>query len=359
MITTANDPSDAHGRSGSASGLDGVNAEAVIAAIKQRRADRRAGHREPDGRKIALVLEGGAMRAAGPAGGAVALGHLGLTEIFDEVYATSAGVMNAGFFLSGEADMGITIYFEDLTTGRFIKPLRFWKMVDVDFVIDDVVVNRKPLNIEKILKSPTRLYVAVMNEAGEGSIIDTKLTKTPLRQLIKAALAMPVLYNRTVEVEGKRCMDAGLRIPFPLPQAIANGCTDILLLLSRSREYVSIEHSWLEKFFFNLICARGRHGLNHAYATHHLHSRAVRDLALGRSADAPPNVNMAVICTERSEPIHRTTVDPQSLRSAAISYGRRTLRAFGVDADGWDLGPPSLVENSPALNIPITPPALT
>src|ERR1043166_10127871 len=95
--------------------LYGINPSKVIAAIKQRQRSRKAGHTGPDGRKLALVLEGGAMRAAGPAGGAVALGHLGLTEIFDEVYATSAGVMNAGYFLSGQADMGITIYFEDLT----------------------------------------------------------------------------------------------------------------------------------------------------------------------------------------------------------------------------------------------------
>lgn len=324
--------------------LDGVNAPSVIAAIKQRQSNRKAGHNEPDGRKLALVLEGGAMRAAGPAGGAVALGHLGLTEIFDEVYATSAGVMNAGYFLSGQADMGITIYFEDLTNGRFINPLRFWKVVDVDYAVDEVAAIKKPLDVRRILNSPTRFYVTVMNEAGEASLIDTKSTKTPLLKVLKAALAMPVLYNRTVEVEGKNCMDGGLRIPFPLHQAIENGCTDILLLLSRSREYVSAQHSWLGCLFFDLICARGRRGLSQAYATHHLYSRSVRDLALGRSAVVPPKVNIAAICTEHSDPVHRTTVDSTALRTAAISYGRRTLRAFGVDAERWDLGPASIVE---------------
>src|ERR1041385_1107144 len=303
--------------------LYGVNAPTVIAAIKQRQANRKAGQTGPDGRKLALVLEGGAMRAAGPAGGAVAAGALGLTEIFDEVYATSAGVMNAGYFLSGQADMGITIYFEDLTAGRFINPLRFWKVVDVDYVIDEVAVTKKPLDVQRILNSPTRLYVAVMNDRGEASIIDTKLTKTPLLTILKAALAMPMLYNRTVEVEGENCMDGGLRVPFPLQQAIENGCTDILLLLSRGREYIPARHSWLGRLFFDLVCARGRRGLSQVYAMHHLYSRSVRDLALGRSASPPPNVNMAVICTERSEQIHRTTVDPVALRAAAVSHGDR------------------------------------
>jgi predicted patatin/cPLA2 family phospholipase len=323
--------------------LYGINAARVIAAIKRRQANREAGQTKPDGRKLALVLEGGAMRAAGPAGGVVALGHLGLAEVFDEVYATSAGVMNAGYFLSGQADMGITIYFEDLTTGRFINPFRFWKIVDVDYLIDEVAAIKKPLDVQRILNSPTRLYATVMNERGQPSLIDTKLTKTPFLTILKAALAMPVLYNRTVEVEGKNCMDAGLRVPFPLQQAIENGCTDILLLLSRSHEYVPARHFWLGRLFFDLICARGRRGLSQVYAMHHLYSGAVRDLALGRSASAPPHVNMAVICTERSEPIHRTTVDPLALRAAAVSYGRRTLRAFGVEEKEWNLGPASSV----------------
>lgn len=321
----------------------GINPASVIEAIKQRQLDRKAGRTGTGGRKLALVLEGGAMRAAGPAGGLMALEHLGLTEIFDEVYATSAGAMNAAYFLSGQADMGITIYFEDLTTGRFLNMLRFWKVVDVDYVIDHVAVIKKPLDVGRILNSATRFYVAVMNEAGEASLIDTKLTRTPLLTVLKAALAMPVLYNRTVEVEGNKCMDGGLRIPFPLPQAIENGCTDILLLLSRSRNYVCARYSWLECLFFNLICGRGRRGLNEACALHHLYSSSVRDMALGRSVIARPNLNVATICLESSEPIHQTTMNPAALRAAAVSYGLRTLRVFGVDPKGWDLGPASIL----------------
>lgn len=325
-------------------GLYGVNASAAVEAIKQRYRQRKAGRNEPDGRKLALVFDGGAMRAVGPAGGAVALQHLGLTDIFDEVYATSAGVMNASYFLSGQGDMGITIYFDDLTTGHFINPLRFWKIVDVDYLINEIVLKRKPLDVQRVLSSPTRLYATVMDKAtGEASLIDTKRSKTPLLTVIKAALAIPMLYNRTVEIEGKSGMDGGLRIPFPLQEAIDNGCTDILVLLARSNEYVCPQPSPLECLFFDLFCARGNEGVNQAFALQHLPSRTARDLALGRGATTPPNVNIAAICTEPSEAIHRVTVNRTALRAAAVSYGRRTLRALGVDAKGWDLGPASMI----------------
>lgn len=210
---------------------------------------------------------------------------------------------------------------------------------------NEIVSVKKPLDVRRVLDSRTRLYATVMDkETGQASLIDTKLTKTPLLTVIKAALAMPIFYNRTVEVEGKRCMDGGLHIPFPLQQAMDNGCTDILLLLSRPKDYVSKQSSWLKNFFFDLVCARGRRGISRTYALHHLYSRAARDLALGRSSGIPPNVNIAAICTERSEPIQWNTVNPKELRAAALSYGLRTLRVLGADGKRWNLGPASAVE---------------
>jgi hypothetical protein len=138
-------------------GLLGVNASAVINAIKQRYLRRQEGHFEPDGRKLALVLEGGAMRGAALGGGVVALAHLGLTDIFDEVYATSAGAIIGSYFLSHQADLGITIYFDDLTTGRFINPRRPWKVMDLDYVFDEIVTSKKPLDTPRLLNSPSLL----------------------------------------------------------------------------------------------------------------------------------------------------------------------------------------------------------
>lgn len=325
-------------------GLHGVNASAVVDAIKQRYRQRKAGRNEPDGRKLALVFDGGAMRAVGPAGGAVALEHLGFTDIFDEVYATSAGVMNASYFLSGQGDMGITIYFDDLTTGRFINPLRFWKIVDVDYLINEIVLKKKPLDTQRVLNSPTRFYATVMDQAtGEASLIDVKRSKASLLTIIKAALAIPLLYNRAVELEGISGMDGGLRIPFPLQEAIDHGCTDILVLLSRSNEYVCPQPSPLECLVFDLFCARGNRSLSQAFSFQHLPSRTARDLALGRAGLGLPGVNIAAFCTDRSAPIHRITVDRGALRAAAVAYGRRVLSAFGVEANEWDLGPASMV----------------
>jgi predicted patatin/cPLA2 family phospholipase len=317
--------------------LYGVNPRAAIAAIKERSARWRAGNREPDGRKLGLVIEGGAMRAVYSAGGAVALAHLGFTDLFDEVYATSAGVMNASYFLANQPELGISVYFDNCTTRHFMNPLRIWKLIDIDYLFDQVIARDKRLDVDKILSSRTKLFVAVIDKrTGAGRVIDTKATRTPLLSVLKAATAIPVLYNRTVDIDGQPFLDGGLAIPFPIEQALANGCTDVLVLLTRPANHYTDAPGWASRRMFNLIFAHGNTGLNQAYSLCHERSRTARDLAFGRVA-TPPGVNIATICTDEPETIQRTTTNRALLRSAAINYGRKTLRVFGADAETWSI----------------------
>jgi predicted patatin/cPLA2 family phospholipase len=311
----------------------------AIAAIQERARRWAAGDRSPDGRKLGLVIEGGGMRGVCSGGGAVALGHLGFTDLFDEVFATSAGVMNASYFLSGQGELGITVYYDCLANRSFMNAFRVWKVLDVDYVFNHVVTIAKPLDVARVLASRSRFFVALIDRAnGEGILVDTKETRSSLLDVLKAATAIPVLYNRTVNVDGRACMDGGLVIPFPLEHALANGCSDVLVLLSRPVTFRIGEPGWVGRKMFDLICARGNAGVRDAYAHHHERSRVVRDLALGR-VTMPGAVNIATICTDEPETVHRTTSDRALLRAAAVDYGRKTMRVFGADPESWDLAP--------------------
>jgi len=59
--------------------------------------------------------------------------------VFAEVYGETAGAINACYFLAGETAFGARIYLEDLKSFRFINPLRRGKILDVDFLIDEVM----------------------------------------------------------------------------------------------------------------------------------------------------------------------------------------------------------------------------
>ncbi len=317
--------------------LHGVRQEAVIRAIKNRANN---GDSRSDKRKLGLVIEGGSVRAASSAGGAVVLAQMGYSNTFDHVYATSSGVMNAAYFISNQPITGISVYFENCVNWRFVNPFRFWKIIDADYIFDEVAVKEKPLDTKRILDSPTQLHVAVIDRAdGEGCMIDVKRAKAPILKCLKASAAIPVFYNRSVVVEGRRCIDGGLQIPFPLQQAIDQGCTDILVLLTRPKNFVSPPPSFFNRITFNLMCARGHRGLSKAFADGYKTSRKYRDLAFGRS-EIPPGVNIATIATDEPEIIKGMAVSEKVLRRAALEYGRKTLEIFDRPNRNWNLGQP-------------------
>src|SRR5579871_2481947 len=87
-----------------------------IFELLRARADRGSVRPHADGASIALCVEGGAMRGVVSAGMVSALEELGLVTAFDAVYGSSAGAINAAYFLAGQARLGTTIYFEDINT---------------------------------------------------------------------------------------------------------------------------------------------------------------------------------------------------------------------------------------------------
>lgn len=317
--------------------LSGTNPSAVIDTILRRQARLNSGDATPDGRKLALVIEGGALRAVCSAGGAVVLAQLGFSELFDEVYATSAAVMNAAYFISNQPLLGISVYFDNCTKSEFISPWRFWKIVDVDYIFDQVAVHEKPLDVARVLGAATTLFVSMADRSsGEGFMVNTKTSSTPLLQVLKASAALPVLYNRAVEVDGRLCIDGGFIIPFGLREALSSGCTDVLVLSTRPKSYRATPPGMLDRFLFNVMSARGNAALRYAYAEKHVRSNELRELACG---DTKPlnDANIATICADEEENISRTEMNRDVLHAAATSYGRKTLGVFGGDRADWAL----------------------
>lgn len=322
--------------------LHGIRQEAVIRAIKERA---RNGDSRADNRKLGLVIEGGSVRAASSAGGAVALAQLGYSNTFDQVYATSSGVMNAAYFISNQPLTGISVYFENCVSWRFVNPFRFWKIIDADYIFDEVAETEKPLNTTRIRESPAQFQVAVIDRAdGQGSLIDVKEPGNSMLKYLKASAAIPVFYNRSVKIRGQQFIDGGLRIPFPLKQAIDQGCTDILVLLTRPKNYVAHPPSAFSRITYNIMCARGHRGLKEAFQQGYERSREYRDLAFGRS-EIPEGINIATIATNEPEIIKGIAVSEKILRQAAIEYGRKTLEIFGRSNEKWEIGQPANIDS--------------
>ena len=102
------------------------------------------------------------MRGVISAGMVSALEALGLTHAFDEIYGSSAGAINAAYFLAGQARLGQTVYYEDINNRHFIdlrRSLLGRPIVDLGFLLDEVAMRRKRLDTDAVLGAGSPLTV--------------------------------------------------------------------------------------------------------------------------------------------------------------------------------------------------------
>lgn len=304
----------------------------VINEILHRRACgyERNGNPSVGGAKVGLVVEGGGMRGVYSGGALVAMEQMGLTKVFDAVYGESAGGINACYFLAGQAQFGSSIYLDDLTSLRFVNPLRLGSILDMDYAIDIVIKTVKRLDIQKVLASRAALYIAVTNAVtGKPRLVDVKHDSVPLLTLLKATGAIAPLYNRPVLIDGVAYADGGITNPIPVKSAIDDGCTHILVLLTRPPEYISPPYTAFQRFCLRpLFRSWSREFVNAFYECRYRGYNETRSIAFGNTV-VRKGVSIAVIGPDAaSPPISRATISRRRLKAAMEDAMCKTRECF-------------------------------
>ncbi|MEO8483229.1 MAG: patatin-like phospholipase family protein [Acidobacteriota bacterium] len=185
-------------------------------------------------------MEGGAMRGVISAGMVSALGDLGYLDAFDAVYGSSAGAINAAYFLAGQAQLGTTIYYEDINNASFIRLGRAAAgrpIVNLGYLLDDVAQRRKRLDVGRVLDSLTPLSVLATDvDDRQAHAFGPFADDRDLFAALRAGATMPVVAGAPFLHQGRRYLDASLSEPIPVPTAESRGHTHVLVLLTRSGE---------------------------------------------------------------------------------------------------------------------------
>jgi predicted patatin/cPLA2 family phospholipase len=215
---------------------DDLRHHPVVQTLERRRAEGSRPGARTDGRRVALVIEGGGMRGAVSAGMATAIEQLGLRDAFDEVHGASAGAFNAAFLLAGQAAYVATLYGYGFGDPRFVSALRALRggpAFDMDHVVNHVWTRQRPLRFDTILATGIDLHCTA-TDADRASIID--LTDLRSQQDICCALRasgrLPWLAGRPVSFRGMRLLDATLAEAIPVHVARTTA-TDLLVLQTR------------------------------------------------------------------------------------------------------------------------------
>jgi len=316
-----------------------------LARIRDRIQAGRAPAGGGDGGRIALVVQGGAMRGVFTAGALCGLDALGARSAFDVIHGSSGGAVNAAYFLAGQVPLGTSIYYEDLNQRAFIDFRRLLRgtALGLDYCFDDVVGVRKRLDLAAIRAHPTPLVTHVTDaETAESTSLSQHEIESDaeLLRLLKASAAMPLVYRKPIWIRNRRVVDGALFNPVPLPAALASGTTDALVLLSRPLAIAErAPQAWAVPFVLRSVGARSAAQV--ARAWRRSQEELARTLSLLEAADggrngsedipAPdPSPAVAVIAPPRDFRVTRWTKDRALLIAAAQAGAEAVFAAFGI-----------------------------
>jgi predicted patatin/cPLA2 family phospholipase len=184
-----------------------------------------------------LVLEGGGLRGAFVAG---ALGELARCEglLFSHIFATSAAAATAAYMVAGQIDRGLQIWRERTHGAQLISPrhlLRGRSLMDIEGLVE-VFRGELSLDAARVELSSTALCIAVTN-CMTGSADHVTATRSNLYDLLKATMALPVVYGRVVAVDGVPYIDGGVADAIPLEAALELAPARIIVVTTRPSGY--------------------------------------------------------------------------------------------------------------------------
>ena len=275
--------------------------------------------------KLYLVASGGAMR------GFFNLGVMqevwqktqdGQLPPVERFYTASVGVTTALGYLHPEGPLKMGRAYLDMVAlkgkvfTKFIDRRRVWKIADIDYLVDEVVLPNFPMNDQTFAR--TEVMVSVM-DAKTGDITYHRLTHQNIRPLLRATMSAPIMYNKPVLYEGRRVVDAAIAESAPLLEQIAyrerTGHQAVTgLILTRGLDEVTNNAKIPERVLRHIWPLRGQ--VKHA-VRNLAPWRDVKTLELARAGR-----------TSDGLPIVVTTPDPQFRTLSATETNALKLGAF-------------------------------
>ena len=188
-------------------------------------------------KKIALVLEGGAMRGMYTVAVLDVLMEEGIKV--DAIYATSAGVLFGVNYISGQHGRAIRY------NKRFSRDKRYMgiyslftsgNIINKDFAFYEVPFTLDVFDQEAYSHSETKMVATVTNvHTGGVEYIEVKNVLEQM-EVLRAASAMPFV-SQMVELNGQLYLDGGLSDSIPLKKCQEDGYERIIVVETRPKGY--------------------------------------------------------------------------------------------------------------------------
>jgi predicted patatin/cPLA2 family phospholipase len=309
-------------------GLAG-DVEVLQALLRRRDGGRRVNGRWDDGHRIAAVVGGGGMRGAYTGGMAHALHDAGLEPFFDVVYGSSAGAYVGAALVLGDGRGAGLIFHEDMACRAFADPRRLGTrrpVVSLDHLIDEIMVSAKPVPWERLRDATVSLRVIATAVDDLTPHVLEPRTVAEWRAAMRATAAIPYLAGPAVELHGRRWIDGSVTEPLPVPRALTDGATDVLVLLNRTVSGLRRQGPAGARARWTLALDRVRPGLG-AIAQHSHRLGPVLEVLGDPAHPARAGRHVLAVAPVEDAGVRGLTTDPKRVeRAARLGYAAMAAR---------------------------------
>jgi predicted acylesterase/phospholipase RssA len=273
-----------------------------------------------------LVLEGGGARAAYSAGVVHALAQAGVRP--SAVIGCSSGSINAAFFASGQTATLCELWSSYVPGKHFIS----WRRqltpfggpgLAVDDMLDRVMVGQSLFDPIAATRGDPALYVAVTDvKTGRGVLV--RPGPDNVIEWLRASLALPVGYNRIVEIGEDGFIDGGVAMPVPFDDPIDTECNGptVVVLTRKMNTLKPAPKLWERAFIWAIVPRAARKA---TLRQHELHNAV-----MGRLRVAVEQKEVLLVNPPDDMPLGRFTRDAARIH-AGIALGQEVGRRVAAE----------------------------
>lgn len=304
--------------------LSGNNPDQVLRKMQERKSLLAKNSPDKTNDKLTLIIEGGAMRTIVSGGFLVALHELGFCDIFDTIYGTSAGALGGAYFLSKQTPYGISLFYEVVNNSDFINLMTVPPYFNIDYLMD-AVINKKKLDVQALKNHPTELFIPATSVITGKARYFSSHEDIDILAALKASCALPIYYDNPVQINGGEYLDGGIVSALPVPRAILNGSTHILVLMTDSPQR-KVRTSYLPFWFELWRLKKYNQKFIYSYFNRAKNFQTTLKVIQGEH-EKSQNVHIAAIAPEATD-LHAFTIDKKKLKTAyqaSYQYCRQTF----------------------------------
>jgi len=184
--------------------------------------------------KLAIIMSGGGMKASFNAG--VLLALLEKYKITDPylLICSSGSAGTGAYYVSRQYDSIKSIWEKILPSKTILNQWRLWKILDIDYLIDEVFKKQNPLDEEKVYQSKINFLISSFNqETGQIMYFDNHNNMNVFESM-RASKAIPMIYKLVPSVKVKQSLYfdpvISFRADIHLKKAVEFGANKIIMI---------------------------------------------------------------------------------------------------------------------------------